>query len=163
MDAGVPGWLRGVVGVVGLLAGVVGLGLALLVLWVVLLVWNAPQVLQHNRIVTLAMLAVLVAKGLLTFWASWVLLARGGVGVGTPRVRGGRVAGPGVERLGAEPGRFARPSLGLVGSAAAGGSAALPRGRVRLGGVSRPSMALRREEHPFCLTGGVADGPAREV
>ena len=77
MDAGVPGWLRGVVGVVGLLAGVVGLGLALLVLWVVLLVWNAPQVLQHNRIVTLAMLAVLVAKGVLTFWASWVLLARG--------------------------------------------------------------------------------------
>ena len=77
MDAGVPGWLRGVVGVVGLLAGVVGLGLTLLVLWVVLLVWNAPQVLQHNRIVTLAMLAVLVAKGVLTFWASWVLLARG--------------------------------------------------------------------------------------
>ena len=70
MDAGVPGWLRGVVGVVGLLAGVVGLGLALLALWVVLLVWNAPQVLQHNGFVTLAILAVLVAKGVLTVGAA---------------------------------------------------------------------------------------------
>lgn len=77
MDAGVPGWLRGVVGVVGLLAGVVGLGLALLALWVVLLVWNAPQVLQHNGFVTLAILAVVVAKGVLTVGAAWAVIARG--------------------------------------------------------------------------------------
>ena len=78
MDARGSQRLQTAAGLVGILFGLAGVGLALVALLAVALLWEGSTPSRAETLVILAVYAALfVAPVVLTFGASWVLLARG--------------------------------------------------------------------------------------